>query len=138
MFVTSSQDGIHALRPAPASTFDTYQQSLQGLLYLVQNDPHELGRILDELASSPDGPSPDPQSFATRRKRAGKLSHFFCEPRAGQSTHDRFDRVLGDVWKGAQAEARIGALWTDHMETLGLMMGDLTRRRADLDVWEQL
>ena len=185
MFVTSSQDSVHAAVPptvartharsASVATYDTYHQSIQGLLYLVEHDQDELGRIVDELASpeipdkdelvyiighpsSPDPSSPilaspvsaehDPESFTSRRKRAGKLSHFFGEARVGidspcsvpvrRSRKDVLDGMLGDVWKGAQAEAKIGTMRRDELERLSTMMGTLRRRRATLHDWDKL
>lgn len=160
MFVTSSQDSVHAAVPltftrthtrSPSvATFDTYHQSIQGLLYLVEHDQDELGRIVDQLsiaeAEDPHSPS-DPDSFISRRKRAGKLSHFFGEARVGvdspclpvkKSRKDVLDRMLGDVWNGAQAEARTGTMGRDELERLGSMMGTLRRRRATLQDWDML
>ena len=78
-------------------TYDVVCGSLQGLIYLADNDPHQLARIVDNLDESAGSPprlssspssgerSPDetyildPQSRAARLKRTGKLSNFFGE-----------------------------------------------------------
>lgn len=82
------------------SSFDAYQRSIEGLLYLAEHDQARLGSLVDALNEPSDEiaadavPSPtwtqprydptsppviDPQSHSARRRRTGKLSQFFGE-----------------------------------------------------------
>jgi hypothetical protein len=154
---------------------------LKELLYLADNDPPSLDQIMDQLddtlsgstltrrktispkspstsifATSPNGPDPD--SYDARRKRTGKLSHFFGEtgidfthPPGVEDTMDKvrtqqkrssmrretLDSMMREMWKGVQGEVKRGSMAIPDGEKLGEMIERLRKRRSSAQ-WEVL
>ena len=163
--------------------YETYERSLKELLYLADNDPPSLDRLMDQLDDtlpgsrltrrktiSPRSPAtsifasspthiPDPDSYDARRKRTGKLSHFFGEtgidftaPPNVEDTMDKvrtqhkrssmrretLDSMMREMWKGVQGEVKRGSMAIPDGEKLGEMIERLRRRRGSLGQWEVL
>lgn len=51
MFISTSPAA--AAKPSPEDTYEGYKHSLHGLMHLLENDPAELGRIIDQLEPQP-------------------------------------------------------------------------------------
>ena len=60
-------------------SFAAYQQSLTSLLYLADNDSATLDILMDQLDLDEPTSDLDTNSHEARRKRTGKLTHFFGE-----------------------------------------------------------
>lgn len=157
-------------------SYEAYERSLKGLLYLADNDPPSLDQLMDQLdesavpltrsqsttpARSPTTslfPEPDPESFDARRKRTGKLSHFFGETgidfsdpptvadtmdkvRAQKRTSMRretLDSMMREMWRGVQGEVKRGSMAVTEGEKLGEMIERLRKRRSSIGQWEVL
>lgn len=160
-------------------SFEAYERSLKGLLYLVEYDPPSLDNLMDQLddttrpipltrskSISPKSPSasffagstPDPDSHGARRKRTGKLTHFFGEtgidfddPPTVEDTMDKvraqkrssvrretMDSMMREMWKGVQGEVKRGTIAVTDGEMLAEMIERLRRRRGSVGQWEVL
>lgn len=166
-------------------SYNTYERSLKELIYLADNDLPSLDQIIDQLddtaprpsltrrktisprspstsifaSSSPTTPTPDPDSYDARRKRTGKLSHFFGEtgidfsdPPNVEDTMDKvrtqqkrssmrketLDSMMREMWKGVQGEVKRGSMAVPDGEKLGEMIERLRRRRSSIGQWEIL
>lgn len=169
-------------RPSAQGSFEAYERSLKGLLYLVEHDQPSLDNLMDQLddtarskplirskSISPKSPSvsffpgpgspPDPWSHGARRKRTGKLSHFFGEtgidftdPPNVEDTMDKvraqqkrssmrretMDSMMREMWRGVQGEVKRGSIAVTDGEMLGEMIERLRRRRGSIGQWEVL
>ena len=170
-------------RQSSSGPYETYERSLKELLYLADNDPPSLDILMDELDDalpgsrltrrktiSPRSPStsffspapqvPDPDSYDARRKRTGKLSHFFGEtgidfthPPNVEDTMDKvkfrsqkrssvrretLDSMMREMWKGVQGEVKRGSMAIPDGEKLGEMIERLRKRRGSIGQWEAL
>ncbi|ORY35738.1 hypothetical protein BCR39DRAFT_511836 [Naematelia encephala] len=161
---TSSESKILLANQTVTSTLEqplsSYTQSIEGLLYLAENDHSRFADLLDSLdpsssSSPPPSPTPSVKSHAARRRRTGKLSHFFGETgvdfdnppqQQGQGQgkvsialvkkrRETLDSVLGELWRGLQGELRRGRATRGDVDRLGEMVGVLRRTRNG---WEEL
>lgn len=172
-------------RQSSSAPYETYERSLKELLYLADNDPPSLDILMDQLDDPLPGsrltrrktisprspstsffPSPpnilDPDSYDARRKRTGKLSHFFGEtgidftdPPNVEDTMDKvkikyrsqkrssmrretLDSMMREMWKGVQGEVKRGSMAIPDGEKLGEMIERLRKRRGSVGQWEAL
>jgi len=136
----SSSEGRN--RTVSHESFAAYQQSLTNLLYLADNDTATLDILMDQL---------DVSDHETRRKRTGKLTHFFGEtgidfddPPNVATTMERvrsrtntpaggggmLDEMMREMWRVVQSEVRRGGMAVKDGERLGEMIDRLRFRRG--------
>lgn len=146
------EEGESSDAPAPGQgrnrtvsheSFAAYQQSLTNLLYLADNDTATLDILMDQL---------DISEHETRRKRTGKLTHFFGEtgidfddPPNVATTMERvrsrtntnttsgggkLDEMMREMWRVVQSEVRRGGMAVKDGERLGEMIDRLRFRRG--------
>jgi hypothetical protein len=133
-------------RSVSHESFAAYQQSLTNLLYLADNDTATLDILMDQL---------DISDHETRRKRTGKLTHFFGEtgidfddPPNVATTMERvrsrtntntnapgggggmLDEMMREMWRVVQSEVRRGGMAVKDGERLGEMIDRLRFRRG--------
>jgi hypothetical protein len=133
-------------RSVSYESFAAYQQSLTNLLYLADNDTATLDILMDQL---------DISDHETRRKRTGKLTHFFGEtgidfddPPNVATTMERvrsrtntntnipgggggmLDEMMREMWRVVQSEVRRGGMAVKDGERLGEMIDRLRLRRG--------
>jgi hypothetical protein len=138
---SSSQGQGHGrIRTVSHESFAAYQQSLTNLLYLADNDTATLDILMDQL---------DISDHETRRKRTGKLTHFFGEtgidfddPPNVATTMERvrsrtntpgggmLDEMMREMWRVVQSEVRRGGMAVKDGERLGEMIDRLRFRRG--------
>jgi hypothetical protein len=165
------------VRQFSAGSYDAYEQSLAGLIYLADNDTATLDTLVDQLEIdptsptsptlaqaqaqtpiSPSSPPPGPHTHEARRRRTGKLTHFFGETgidfddppniadtmervRSRSNTlskGDTLDEIMREMWRGVQAEVKRGGMAVKEGERLGEMIDRLRRRRGSTGHWEAL
>jgi hypothetical protein len=137
---TSQGQGQGRNRTVSHESFAAYQQSLTNLLYLADNDTATLDILMDQL---------DITEHETRRKRTGKLTHFFGEtgidfddPPNVATTMERvrsrtntpgggmLDEMMREMWRVVQSEVRRGGMAVKDGERLGEMIDRLRFRRG--------
>jgi hypothetical protein len=148
---TVQNQGSSRNRTVSHESFAAYQQSLTNLLYLADNDTATLDILMDQL----DDPTfPDSDSHESRRKRTGKLTHFFGEtgidfndPPNVATTMERvrsrtcagtpsggsggmLDEMMREMWRVVQSEVRRGGMAVKDGERLGEMIDRLRFRRG--------
>jgi hypothetical protein len=77
----------------------------------------------------------DPNSRQARRKRTGKLSHFFGEsidfdkppplPSKRKSRKEILDGMVGEMWRAVVAESRKGELKGEEVDRVGSLIASL-------------
>ena len=75
----NQNQGSTRYRTISHESFAAYQQSLTNLLYLADNDSATLDILMDQLDLDEPTSGLDTNSHEARRKRTGKLTHFFGE-----------------------------------------------------------
>jgi hypothetical protein len=142
---SSQGQGQGRNRTVSHESFAAYQQSLTNLLYLADNDTATLDILMDQL---------DISDHETRRKRTGKLTHFFGEtgidfddPPNVATTMERvrsrtntntntpsgggmLDEMMREMWRVVQSEVRRGGMAVKDGERLGEMIDRLRFRRG--------
>lgn len=81
--------------------------------------------IASTLTMTP--PSPNPEGFQQRRRRAAKLAHFF-----GVNYRDLVGEVLDSIEMGMQEEISVGSLKADELEELLGKLRKLKTRRDEI------
>lgn len=123
-------------RASTSSSFEVYSKSRS------PTTPPRPSRLVGHQTYFPsldDLPSPeveqvalDPSSHDARRRRSGKLSHFFGEmvdferpppmPPKKKTKKEVLDGVLGEMWRAVQLENRRGVLAIENMDRVGAMI----------------
>ncbi|KAL7422428.1 hypothetical protein Q5752_003076 [Cryptotrichosporon argae] len=157
-FASRTSQERYGATPSPPSPRLQSPLSLTGDGIGAYHDPADV----DMASSDPDAASADtmaeldldPSSPAARRRRTGKLSHFFGEagvdftadappppPASGarrKSRRETLDAVLGEMWRGVQTDVRGGSLRGDEAASLGDLIRTLRSKREEAGMWEEL
>lgn len=85
----------------------------------------------------------NPNSRELRRKRTGKLSHFFGEsidfdrppplPPKRKSRKEVLDAVIGEMWRSVVAENRNGSVQREDLDQVGTLIASLKTRGGGTD-----
>jgi hypothetical protein len=152
-------------RQTSHGSFTAYQQSLTNLLYLADNDSATLDILMDRLDLVTDSDlghgdgqeelEQGRQSHEIRRKRTGKLTHFFGEtgidfndppniattmervrsrttiPNPKGQGRDTLDEMMREMWRVVQSEVRRGGMAVKDGERLGELIDRLRGRRGE-------